>query len=140
MFFSGNLFCRIQSLIGEAAGGLLIHSSPATPSPPAPPTLLPRPHPGAGAVRGDIQWEAVPGSSLESPPCSGPWGYRHGERGPGRGFAPAGGTPLRPHRVGTGAAVAIPGGMSRARAGLRMRPSGTGRERFRQSLMHPLRG
>jgi len=45
--------------------GVPIHRSPALPTPPAPPALLPRPL-GAGAVRGDIQWAAVPGSALTS--------------------------------------------------------------------------
>ena len=34
---------------------------PATPTPPAPSALLPRPLPGTGSVRGDTWWEAVSG-------------------------------------------------------------------------------
>ena len=40
---------------------------PASPTPPAPAALLPRPQEGAGAVRGDIRGATVPGSSPGSP-------------------------------------------------------------------------
>ena len=40
---------------------------PAPPTPPAPSALLPRPLLGAGSVRGDTWWEAVPGFSPGSP-------------------------------------------------------------------------
>ncbi len=81
-------------------------SSPATPTLPG--LRPPPPPPGAGAAHGDIQWKAVPGDGAgggfpegraekdlllpvrsRGPPCSsGPWGYRHGEWGPGRGSPP----------------------------------------------------
>jgi len=70
-------------------------TSAGTPTPPAPSALLPRPHPGAGSVRGDIRGAAVPGvepvghrARLFSriSPYAGPWGYRHwGRRPAGRG-------------------------------------------------------
>ena len=40
------------------------YAAPATPTSPAPSALLPRPHPGAGAVRGDIRGAAVSGVEL----------------------------------------------------------------------------
>ncbi len=46
------------------AEGIPIHRPPALPTPPA--CALRSPHPGRGAVRGDIQWAAVPGSALTS--------------------------------------------------------------------------
>ncbi|OPZ58842.1 MAG: hypothetical protein BWY88_00920 [Synergistetes bacterium ADurb.Bin520] len=70
--------------------GLSLRSNP----PPRPASgLLPRPS-GAGAVRGDTQWEAVSGcgSRSGSSPglsrCSGPWWLSPLGRGPGRGFPP----------------------------------------------------
>jgi len=63
---------------------------PATPTPPAPSALLPRPHRGAGSVRGDTWWAAVSGVEPAGSrarffaglfPDTGPCGYRHGGRG-----------------------------------------------------------
>jgi len=63
---------------------------PATPTPPAPAALLPRPHRGAGSVRGDTWWAAVSGVEPAGSrarffaglfPDTGPCGYRHGGRG-----------------------------------------------------------
>ena len=46
-------------------------TSPASPTPPAPSALLPRPLPGAGSVRGDTWWAAVSGVIPGGPPCPG---------------------------------------------------------------------
>ena len=60
----------------RASVGIPIHSLPAAPTPPAPPALLPRPLPWAGAVLaisgeqpypGWSRWATVPGSSPGSP-------------------------------------------------------------------------
>jgi len=52
----------------HAFGGRLpMHFSPASPTPPAPAALLPRPTRGAGSVRGDTWWAVVSGSSPGSP-------------------------------------------------------------------------
>ena len=57
-------------------------TSPAPPTPPAPSALLPRPLPGAWAVRGDIKGAAVSGVQpvghharffSRISPCAGPW-------------------------------------------------------------------
>ncbi len=105
---------------GEGTGGRPLpgkmvpeSSSPANPHPARPSASSP---PSGGAVHGDIQWKAVPGNGAgggfpegraekdlllpvrsRGPPCSsGPWGYRHGEWGPGEGLPPAGGSPHVP--------------------------------------------
>jgi len=63
------------------------YASAGIPTPPAPAALLPRPLLGAGSVRGDTWWAAVPGVEPAGnrirlfsriSPCTGPWGYRHG--------------------------------------------------------------
>jgi len=79
-------FCR-HPLPTRAFAGGYPYPSAGSPTPPAPAALLPRPHRGAGSVRGDTWWAAVSGvEPVDSrarffaglPPCTGPWGYRHG--------------------------------------------------------------
>ena len=101
--------------------------------PPAPSALLPRPHRGAGSVRGDIRGAAVSGSSPGSPHAVDRGDIATGGEADGEGelvppplspplqpsyFSPATPTPPapaallpRPHR-GRGPCVAIPGGQS----------------------------
>jgi len=94
--------------------GILVRPSPASPTPPALPggdtrtSLSGNPHP-ARAARSSPAPSRGQGQCLRYPvgsrarffsglsPCSGPWGYRHGGRGPGRGKpSPRGGIPVRP--------------------------------------------
>ena len=73
--------------------GISICPSTAAPTPPAPPALLPRPLPGAGAVMAITGGKPYPRKQVREPPffsispCSGPWGYRHRGGADGEGGA-----------------------------------------------------